>query len=64
MWLVWCIEDDRYFDYAAVEEFEDLEQPSEFVEGKSLMHALFPIQLHFNYTIYFIACIKLMGPYD
>ena len=53
--MMWCVEDDRYLDYAAVEEFEDIEQSSEFVEGKSLLHALFPIQLHFNYIVYFIA---------
>ena len=51
--------------FAEVQAFEDVEEfeQQEFVEGKSLMHALFPIQLHFNYIIYFIACIKLMGPY-
>ena len=63
---MWCVENVPFEAFAEGQAFEDIEEfeQQEFVEGKSLMHALFPIQLHFNYIIYFIACIKLMGPYD
>jgi hypothetical protein len=36
---VWSIEYEQFGDFTAVEEFQDPEQFSELLEGKSLLHS-------------------------
>jgi hypothetical protein len=36
---VWSVEYEQFEDFAAVEDFQDPEQFSELVEGKSLLHS-------------------------
>jgi hypothetical protein len=36
---VWSVEYEQFEDFAAVEDFQDLEQFPEMVEGKSLLHS-------------------------
>jgi hypothetical protein len=37
--MMWCVEEGSYVEYAIVEDFQDLEQQQELVEGKSLLHS-------------------------
>jgi hypothetical protein len=37
---VWSVEYEQFGDFAAVEDFQDLEQQQALVEGKSLLHSL------------------------
>jgi hypothetical protein len=36
---VWSVEYEQFGDFAAVEDFQDLEQQQALVEGKSLLHS-------------------------
>jgi hypothetical protein len=61
---VWCVENDPFEEFAAVEDLEDFEQQREFVEGKSLLHSPLPITICILITsfIYLLLCINTMGP--
>jgi hypothetical protein len=62
--MLWCVEDEPFEEYTVVEDLQDSELFSEFVEGKSLLHSrLSYYNVHFNYIIiYLLICIDMMGP--
>lgn len=56
---VWCVENESFKGFLEGEDFEEFEH-QEFVEGKSLMQSCLPkYNMHFNYTILFIALHEL-----
>jgi hypothetical protein len=60
---VWSVEYEQFGDFAAVEDFQDLEQQQALVEESPCCIPVDPITTCILITpLFIIACIKLMGP--
>jgi hypothetical protein len=58
---VWSVENEPFCEFIEEEDFEDSEQFSELVEGKSLLHSrLSYTNMHFSYTVYLFIAFALI----